>query len=93
MNNHVFPVIDLVATGENILRLRKEKGLSVPDMQEYFRFAMPQAIYNWQSGKCLPTVDNLFALSYLLGVSMNEILVARAPPRHVKACVVPDSGI
>ncbi len=52
-----FPVIDLTATGENILRLRKEKGLSVRELQGYFGFEEPQAIYKWQKGKSLPTVD------------------------------------
>ncbi len=72
-----FPVIDLAATGRNITRLRKEKGLSVRDIQTWFGFEEPQAVYKWQHGQCLPTVDNLFALSSLLGVPMNEILVAR----------------
>lgn len=70
-----FPVIDLAATGENILRLRKEKGLSVRDLQGYFGFEEPQAIYKWQKGKSLPTVDNLYALSALLEVPMDAILV------------------
>lgn len=63
------------ATGENIIRLRKANGLSVHELQHYFGFEEPQAIYKWQQGKCLPSVDNLYALSRLLGVSMNEILV------------------
>ena len=75
-----FPVIDLEATGRNILRLRKERGLSVRDIQSWFGFEEPQAIYKWQHGQSLPTVDNLFALSSLLGVSMNEILVSRGEP-------------
>ncbi len=32
MHQIKFPVIDLAATGDNILRLRKEKGLSVRDL-------------------------------------------------------------
>ncbi len=71
----VFPVIDLAATGANITRLRKEKGLSVRDMQAYFGFEEPQAIYKWQSGKSLPSVDNLYALGALLQVPMEDILV------------------
>ena len=70
-----FPSIDLKATGENIIRLRKACGLTVRELQQFFGFDEPQAIYKWQQGKCLPSVDNLFALSNLLGVSMNEILV------------------
>lgn len=72
-----FPVIDLAATGENITKLRKDKGLSVRDIQVWFGFEGPQAIYKWQHGLCLPTVDNLIALSALLGVPMDQILVLR----------------
>ena len=54
-----FPVIDPVATGRNIVRLRTERGMTVRDLQEYFGFEEPQAIYKWQRGKSLPTVDNL----------------------------------
>lgn len=70
-----FPVIDPMATGENILRLRKARGLTVRDLQAYFGFEEPQAIYKWQKGRSLPSVDNLFALSALLKVPMEEILV------------------
>ena len=72
-----FPVIDLVATGKNIVRLRKESGLSVADLQEYFGFEAPQAIYKWQKGQSLPSTDNLLALGHLLDVTMEEILVTR----------------
>lgn len=70
-----YPTIDLAATGRNIVRLRQARGLTVRDLQAYFGFDDPQAIYRWQWGKSLPSVDNLYALSVLLGVSMNEILV------------------
>lgn len=61
------------------MRLRLEQGLTVRDVQVFFGFEEPQAIYKWQSGKSLPTVDNLYALSALLGVRMDEILVAAKP--------------
>ena len=77
MNRIAFPVIDPVATGENIQRLRRERGLSVRDLQTFFGFEEPQAIYKWQRGKSLPSVDNLYALSALLDVSMDDIIVSR----------------
>lgn len=70
-----FPVIDLVATGNNIRRLRLERGLSVRDIQTYFGFEEPRAVYKWQKGEALPTVDNLYALGALLEVPMDRILV------------------
>ena len=75
MQSRPFPVIDPVATGKNILRLRNARGMSVRDMQAFFGFDAPQAIYKWQQGTSLPTVDNLYALSALLEVSMEEILI------------------
>lgn len=73
-----YPVIDLAATGRNISRLRIERGLSVKQMQAFFGFEEPQAIYRWQWGKSLPSVDNLYALSVLFEVPMDEIIVPRA---------------
>lgn len=78
-----FPVIDLAATGQNILRLRKARGLSVRDLQNWFGFEEPQAIYKWQKGKSLPTVDNLYALGILLEVPIEQILVLSGPKLHM----------
>ena len=44
MNMKQFPVIDPIATGKNIIRLRAERGMSVRDLQAYFGFEEPQAI-------------------------------------------------
>ena len=72
-----FPVIDLAATGEKIQQLRKERGFTVRDLQKFFGFEEPTAIYHWQNGKNRPTVDNLCALSKLFGVPMDDIIVLR----------------
>ena len=77
MSVKCFPVIDMVATGKNIVRLRKESGLSVAELQEYLGFEAPQAIYKWQKGQTLPSTDHLLALGHLLDVPMEEILVTR----------------
>ena len=53
-----IPTIDMVRTGQNINRLRKLAGVSVKDLQDVFGFATPQAIYKWQHGTALPTIDN-----------------------------------
>ena len=76
MRQKTFPVIDPAATGANIVRLRRARGLSVRDLQTFFGFEEPQAIYKWQKGKSLPSVDNLYALGALLEVPMEEILVS-----------------
>lgn len=70
-----LPTIDMVRTGENIQSLRQRAGLSVKDLQDLFGFTTPQAIYKWQHGAALPTVDNLVVLSAVFGVPIDEILV------------------
>lgn len=70
-----FPAIDMVKTGQNIARLRDAKGLSVKDLQDIFGFATPQAIYKWQRGTALPTVDNLVVLAVMFHVRIEDILV------------------
>ena len=70
-----FPVIDMIGTGRSIERCRKAAGLSVRDIQDYFGFEYPQAIFKRQHGERLPKVDHLLALSRLLSVSMEDLLV------------------
>ena len=70
-----MPVINMAATGKNIYTLRKAAGLSVRDMQNIFGFATPQAIYKWQNGTAMPTIDNLVVLSAVFGVTIDAILV------------------
>ena len=70
-----IPIIDLVATGKNIKRIREASGISVRDIQDVLGFTNPQAIYKWQKGECLPTIDNLVILASVLGVTIDEILV------------------
>ena len=71
----LMPTIDVVATGNNISRLREQAGMSVRDLQIIFGFATPQAIYKWQKGISMPTVDNLIVLSAVLKVTIEDIVV------------------
>ncbi len=77
-----FPVIDPEATGVNIRRLRIERGITVRDLQSYFGFEEPRAIYKWQKGETLPSVDNLYALGSLFGVPMDQILIPQRSKRN-----------
>ena len=76
-----MPAIDMVATGRNIQVMRQQAGLSVKDLQDFFGFATPQAIYKWQHGAAMPTIDNLVALAMIFGVSMDDIIVVDADAR------------
>lgn len=70
-----IPTIDLEKTGKKIVELRNDKNMSVKDLQNIFGFTTPQAIYKWQQGTALPTIDNLVVLAAVFKVSLEDILV------------------
>ena len=70
-----IPAIDMVATGKNIAKLRKDAGMTVRDLQEMFGFTTPQAIYKWQHGAAMPTIDNLVVLAVVFNVPIDDIIV------------------
>ena len=79
---NIWPVIDMTATGQNIVRLRKRAGLTVKDLQDIFGFATPQAIYKWQRGTAMPTLDNIAVLAAVFGVTIDDILVFENCVQH-----------
>ncbi|MEE3312617.1 MAG: helix-turn-helix transcriptional regulator [Treponema sp.] len=74
ITNLLRPVPDLRATGEKIKLLMDAGGISVRDLQSFFGFEHPQAVYAWLNGRNLPTVDNLLVLSELFDVTIDEIV-------------------
>lgn len=70
-----IPAINMAGTGQRISDLRRAAGLSVKDLQDIFGFTTPQAIYKWQHGTAMPTLDNLVVLSVVFGVAIEDILV------------------
>ena len=71
----LVPMVDMDATGKRIKELREQAGLTVLDLQELLGLASPQAVYKWQRGAGLPGIENLFALSYLFEVLVEDIIV------------------
>lgn len=69
-----LPTIDMVETGETITKLRQQAGLSVRQIQTIFGFTTPQAIYKWQNGLSLPSIDNLVILAAIFHVTIEDIL-------------------
>ena len=70
-------MIDMALTGANIVKLRTAAGLSVHDLQTIFGFNSPQAIYKWQNGTALPTLDNLVVLASVLKVRIDDLLIIK----------------
>lgn len=71
----VIRTLNTKRTGERIKELQAESGLSCIQIQDYFGFNTPQAIYKWRNGKSMPTIDNLVILAHIFGVKIDDIVV------------------
>lgn len=70
----MIPVINMRDTGINLRRLMDKRGISVKDVKDYLGLTSIQSVYNWLNGINMPTIDNLYALSQMLDVSIDEIV-------------------
>ncbi len=69
-------ILDVVATGRRIKALVDEKRIAISDIGKTLNIS-PQAIYKWSTGKNLPTIRNMFLLSKMLKVDVDDMLVAK----------------
>ena len=65
----------MAATGSNITQMRCRAGMSVKDLQNIFGFSSPQAIYRWQRGEAMPTLDNLVILASVFDTTLDAIVI------------------
>ena len=70
----MYPVIDKRETGINIRRIMDHHKLTVKDVQQFLGLGSAQSIYHWLNGISLPTIDNLYALSELFQVPMDDLI-------------------
>lgn len=71
------PKIDVEATAKNIRYYRKEEGFTQMELADCFGFTTNQMVWRWENGKALPSVDNLVILSFVLGVSIDDLIVRK----------------
>ena len=77
MNRNVqenYPMINVQATAMRLKALMIQNGLTVKDVSKYLGLASTQSVYHWLEGKSLPSVDHLYALSVLFGVTMDTMI-------------------
>lgn len=67
--------LDTELTGQRIHDVMKEHGYTVKRLQEKMDLICPHTVYKWIEGYRIPSTDNLYKLSKILGVSMENLLV------------------
>lgn len=61
-------------TGERIKELCDKKKIGIKVIVKYLSIS-ERSVYSWFNGDKLPTIDNLYLLSVLLNVTMDDLLV------------------
>ena len=70
----MFPIIDRKRTGIRLRRIMDERGLSVKDVQQYLELGSVQSVYHWLNGLSMPAIDNLYALSELFQMPIDDLV-------------------
>ena len=70
----MFPLINKRETGVNLRRIMDIREVTPKDVQEYLGLGCVQSVYRWLDGINMPTIDNLYALSQLLQVPIDEFI-------------------
>ena len=57
---------------QNIIRLRKEKGLTQAELAGLINYS-DKAVSRWETGDVVPDLETIYALSEVLGVPVSAI--------------------
>lgn len=69
-----MPDVNMQNVGRYLKELRIKNNIKISQLQEFFGFDYPQAIYNWEKRTKLPCISNLIALAKLYDVTVDSIL-------------------
>jgi len=67
-----MPVVDVAKTGDNIKRIRKEKGMTQKDVADMCGVSV-QAVAKW-GRTCMPTIDAIVIMAHAWGVAIDQIV-------------------
>ena len=70
-----YPSIDPKLTGRKIKHFVAREDLTSTEVAERLGLASRSTFYKWLRGDALPSLDNLYALSLLLRVPINDLIV------------------
>ena len=79
----MFPTIDKKKTGIHLRKIMDDRGFTVKDIQQYLGLGSVQSVYHWLNGISMPTIDNLYALSELFQMPVDDMLCGNRKRFHV----------
>ena len=77
MSDKIFFFFYMIMTGQILKNNIKKCGYTVREIQKLLNLSCPQPIYRWMRGRTMPSLDNLYMLSSILGVHMEDLLLPK----------------
>lgn len=71
-------IIDMYETGQKIKRECLERGYTVRKLHEELKVRV-QSVYAWMAGSAMPSLENMYQLSSLLEIPMEQMIAE--PPK------------
>ena len=68
-------VINTTETAIRIKECRLRAGYSVREIQNFLKLSSPEAVYAYEKGKYLPSIDNLIILADVFDVKVDDLIV------------------
>ena len=78
----VYSQINIEKTGKKIMELLVESNVDVKTLANTIGVSN-QSVYKWVNGKSLPTLENMYQISKILGVTIDDIIVGSDSIQYV----------
>ena len=69
-----YPLIDAKCFGRKLKEACDSRCVTAGELQQFLHLGSIQAVYMWFEGRRLPSLDNLYAISKYLGITIEELL-------------------
>lgn len=69
-----IPMINKQDTAKRIRYFMNKNNLKPIDIQKYLSLTCVQTVYRWLEGVNVPTIDNLYAMSQLFGIRIDDMI-------------------
>lgn len=74
--------LDAILSGQKIHGRILQSGYSIKEIQNMLGLECPQSVYRWLKGRSMSSIDNLYMLSQILDVHMEDLLVSMDAADH-----------
>lgn len=81
------PTIDKKKTGKLIETFMELNDVKPKDIQKRLKLKCVQTVYRWINGESLPSLEVLYALSEMLGVSMDTLITGNRETIYLKRII------